>query len=289
MTTTRLRRSVLYMPGSNPRALAKAEALPADALILDLEDAVTPAEKPQARELVTEAVRGGKLAPREVAIRVNGRDTPWGEADLTAAALAGPDAILIPKVESAAELIEISAEIDAAGAPPQTQLWAMIETPKGVLNAADIATAPRLTTFILGTNDLVNELRAEHTPDRMPVAASLGLAVLAARGSGLSIIDGVYNAFRDEAGLRAQCEQGKAWGMDGKTLIHPAQIAVTNEVFAPQPGEIAQARRYVAAFEEARAAGSGVAVVDGRIVENLHVANAERLLALAEAIAARQG
>ncbi|MEM9736357.1 MAG: CoA ester lyase [Pseudomonadota bacterium] len=289
MTTTRLRRSVLYMPGSNPRALAKAEALPADALILDLEDAVTPAEKPQARELVAEAVRGGRLAPREVAIRVNGRDTPWGEADLAAAARAGPDAILIPKVESAAELVEISAEIDAAGAPPQTQLWAMIETPKGVLNAAEIATAPRLTTFILGTNDLVNELRAEHTPDRMPVAASLGLAVLAARGAGLSIIDGVYNAFRDEAGLRAQCEQGKAWGMDGKTLIHPAQIAVTNEVFAPQPDEIAQARRYVAAFEEARAAGSGVAVVDGRIVENLHVANAERLLELAEAIAARQG
>ena len=287
--STRPRRSVLYMPGSNARALDKAKTLPADALILDLEDAVAPAEKPMARDMVCEAVREGGYGHRELAIRINGLDTEWGSEDLTAACAAGPEAIVVPKVESGAQVREIAARMVALGAPEETALWAMMETPLGMLNAAEIAAAsPRLTVFVMGTNDLVKDLHAAHTADRLPVITGLGLCMLAARAHGLTILDGVYNAFKDEEGLRAACQQGKDLGMDGKTLIHPAQISVTNEVFAPDAEAIALAERYVAAFDEATANGKGVAVVDGRIVENLHVAEAQRLLAMASAIETAQ-
>ncbi|QDL90960.1 CoA ester lyase [Paroceanicella profunda] len=280
---TRPRRSVLYMPGSKARALEKARSLAADSLILDLEDAVTPEEKPAARDLVCAAVREGGYGPRELIIRINGLDTEWGEADLAAACAAGPDAILLPKVSRPEDITGLEAKM--AAAPAGTRIWAMMETPLGMLNAAAIAAAsPRLACFVMGTNDLVKDLQARHTPDRLPVMTALGLCLLAARAHGLAIVDGVYNAFRDEDGLRAACLQGLEMGFDGKTLIHPAQLAVANEVFAPTPEDLAQAEVYVSAFEAAMAEGAGVAVVDGRIVENLHVANARRLLAQAAAI-----
>lgn len=277
----RPRRSVLYMPGSKERALEKAKSLPADALILDLEDAVSPAEKVAARTLVCDAVKARGFGAREVVIRINGLDTEWGMADLDAACAASPDAILIPKVNTAADLT-----VPAQKAPDGTALWAMMETPRGVLNAAEVAAAPRLSCFIMGTNDLVNDLQAAHTPDRAPILTSLSLCLLAARAEGIGCIDGVYNAFKDDDGLRAACIQGREMGFDGKTLIHPAQLAVTNEVFAPSDADLEQARTYVAAFEHAKTQGDGVAVVNGKIVENLHVANARRLLAEAAAIAA---
>ena len=281
----RPRRSVLYIPGSKSRALEKASGLAADALILDLEDAVAPAEKAAARALVGQMVRAKPFGRREVAIRVNGLDTQWGEEDLAAAVAARPDAVLIPKVETPEQLREIEIRMDMHGGPTGPRLWAMMETPLGALNAAEIAkTATRLDVMILGTNDLVNELHAVHTPDRQPVMTALGLCLLAARAYGLGIVDGVYNAFKDAEGLHASCMQGKALGMDGKTLIHPSQIGIANEVFAPADAELEEARLYVDAFEEAEAMGEGVAVVNGRIVENLHVENAKRLLGLADAI-----
>ncbi|MBY8976218.1 CoA ester lyase [Rhodobacteraceae bacterium NNCM2] len=281
----RPRRSVLYMPGSNARALEKAKTLAADALILDLEDAVAPAEKPAARKLVSEAVTAGGYGNREIIIRINGLDTEWGAEDLAAACAAGPDAILVPKIETAEQVQDLAVRMAGLGAPETLDIWAMMETPLGMLNAAQIAgSSPRLKVLIMGTNDLVKDLHAEHTRDRLPVITGLGLCMLAARAHRLVIVDGVYNAFKDDEGLRDACLQGKALGMDGKTLIHPAQLAITNEVFAPDPDEIALARRYAEAFEAAQAAGQGVAVVDGRIVENLHVANAQRVLAMAEAI-----
>lgn len=282
----RPRRSVLYMPGAKTRALEKAATLPADALILDLEDATGPTEKDMARELVAARVAARAFGKREVIVRINGLDTPWGEADVRAAAAAGPDAILIPKVGSPADIAAVAALMDAAGAPAGTTIWAMMETPIGILNAAAIAQAPRLTCFILGTNDLVKELNAHHTPDRLPALTALGLCLLAAKAYGLGCIDGVYNAYQDDEGLRAACEQGLAMGFDGKTLIHPAQLAIANEVFAPSPDALALAARHVAAFDETRAKGEAVAVVDGKIVENLHVETAHRQLALAQAIAA---
>ncbi len=285
--TARPRRSVLYMPGSKPRALEKARTLPADSLILDLEDAVTPAEKAAARQTVAEARAEGGYGGRELVIRINGLDTEWGIDDLAAAAFAGPDAVLIPKVESAAMVSDVAARLDAAGAPAGMKIWAMMETPLGMLDAAAIAAAsPRLACLVMGTNDLVKELGAAHTETRLPVITALGLSMLAARAHGLAILDGVYNAFRDDEGLRAACEQGREMGFDGKTLIHPAQLAVTNEVFAPSPEEVATAERQVAAFAEVEASGQAVAVVDGRIVENLHVETARALLARAAAIAA---
>ena len=282
----RPRRSALYMPGSKPRALDKARSLPADVLLLDLEDAVAPAEKAEARRLVAEAVAARGFGGREVVVRINALDTPWGADDLAAAAQAGPDAILLPKVDDAAQVAEAAAGLEAAGAPPTCALWAMMETPRGVLRAHSIATAPRMACFVLGTNDLAKDLRAEHRADRAPLLASLGLCLLAARAEGLACLDGVYNAFRDAEGLRAECAQGRAMGFDGKTLIHPDQLAIANAVFAPSPAALDQARAFVAAYEAAVAAGQGVAVVDGRIVENLHVENARRLLAEAAAIAA---
>ncbi|MFV0475900.1 MAG: HpcH/HpaI aldolase/citrate lyase family protein [Pikeienuella sp.] len=282
--SARPRRSVLYMPGSRARALEKARTLSADALILDLEDAVTPEEKGAARDLVAGAVKAGGYGGRELIIRVNGLDTEWAEADIGAAAAAKPDAILIPKVESPEMIREAAEKIGAAGGG--AAIWAMIETPRGVLNAAAIAAAhPALAAFVMGTNDLVKELRAEHVPGRAPVAAALGLALLAARAEGLAAIDGVCNAFRDQDLLRAECEAGRAMGFDGKTLIHPDQLAVANEVFGPSEAALEEARAQLAAFEETVAKGGGVAVVNGRIVENLHVETAKRLLAEAEAIA----
>ncbi|QIK41878.1 HpcH/HpaI aldolase/citrate lyase family protein [Pontivivens nitratireducens] len=275
----RPRRSVLYMPGSKSRALDKAATLPADALILDLEDAVSPAEKSAARDLVCEAVKSRPFGPREVIVRINGAQTEWGEADLAAAAEARPDAILLPKVESPDDIAKARA---VAG---DIAIWAMMETPRGLLNADAIAAAPGLACMVMGTNDLAKELHASHILGRTPMIASLGLALLAARAHGLAIIDGVYNAFKDDEGLRVECEQGRDMGFDGKTLIHPAQLAVTNEVFGPSPDALEEARAQIAAFEQTEASGGGVAVVNGRIVENLHVENARRLLAEADAIA----
>jgi citrate lyase beta subunit len=277
-------RSVLYMPGSKPRALNKARTLPADALILDLEDSVAPAEKPRARELVAEAVRAGGYGGRKLIVRINGLDTEWGADDLAGAAAAGPDAILLPKVERPDDVARAADLMDARGAT--CPVWAMMETPRGILNAAAIAAHPRLEGFVLGTNDLVKELGAAHTPDRLPLVASLGLCLLAARAEGLVCVDGVYNAYQDQDGLRAACVQGREMGFDGKTLIHPDQIAIANATFAPSPDELTLAGAQVAAFEAAEARGEGVAVVNGRIVENLHVAAARRLLARAAAIAA---
>jgi citrate lyase beta subunit len=284
----RPRRSVLYMPGSKERALEKARSLPADALILDLEDAVAPAEKPAARELVRRAGKAGAFGPREVIIRINGLDTEWGAADLVAASDVGPDAILIPKAESAEQIAEVDARMTYHNAPVDTAIWAMIETPLGVLRAQEIAGAPRMAGFVMGTNDLIKELRAEHTPDRQPLLSALALTLLAARAHGLACIDGVHNAIRDEDGLRAACEQARAFGFDGKTLIHPAQLAIANAVFGPDEAALAQARETVAVYDAALARGEGVAVLDGRIVENLHVEQARRLLAEADAIAAME-
>jgi citrate lyase beta subunit len=284
--TSRPRRSVLYMPGSKERALQKARSLPADGLILDLEDAVGLAEKETARGLVAETVRRRPFGKREVIIRINGLDTPWGGADLEMAAFMGPDAILVPKVENAATVQQVAARLATLGAPERTKIWAMMETPLAMLNAGEIAgSSARLSCLVMGTNDLVKELQAEHTETRTAVVTALGLCVLAARAYKLSILDGVYNAIKDEEQLRKSCVQGREMGFDGKTLIHPAQIAVTNEIFGPSEADLDRARRYVDAFSEAEAQGRGVAVVDGQLVENLHVENAKRLLAQVEAIA----
>jgi citrate lyase beta subunit len=285
-----LYRSVLYMPGSNPRALDKARGLEADALILDLEDAVAPSEKSRARELVAEAVETGGYGGRSLMVRVNGLDTDWAGEDLARVCRAGPQAILVPKVEAAADVIRAAEMLAAHGAPDGLRLWAMMETPRAMLNAAAVAGAhPRLEGMVLGTNDLAGDLRAEPGPDRMPLLTGLGLCLLAARAGGLICIDGIYNAFRDEAGLRLECLQGRAMGFDGKSLIHPTQIAAANEVFAPTAAELERARMQVAAFEAAEARGEGVAVVEGRIIENLHAAVGRRLIARAEAIAALHG
>ena len=278
-------RSVLYMPGSNPRALEKAKTLAADALILDIEDAVAPDEKPRARDLVCEAVRAGGYGRRKLIVRINALATEWGEADLAAAAAAGPDAILIPKVSVPGDVTDVAERMLAA--PDRTAIWAMMETPLGALNAAVVAAShPRLAGFVLGTNDLVKEMGAAHVPGRAPIQAGLSLCLMAARACGLVCVDGVFNAFRDEEGLRTECRQGREFGFDGKTLIHPAQIPVANEVFAPSEAEVERARAEVEAFEAAQARGEGVAVLDGRIVENLHVETARKLIARAEVIAA---
>lgn len=282
---SRPRRSVLYMPGGKERALEKAKTLAADSLILDLEDATAPSEKQEARAKVAEAIAKGGYGKRELVVRVNGLDTPWGADDLRAAAEMAPDAVLIPKVNAAAQIEEIEAMLDKFGAPQSTKLWAMMETPRGMLHAESIAAAtPRLEAFVMGTNDLVKELQAEHTPMRLPVITGLGLCLLAARAYGVSVIDGVYNAFQDEDGFREACVQSREMGFDGRTLIHPKQIDAANEIFAPSADEIDLAKRYVAAFEETLAKGEAVAVVDGKIVENLHVETARKRLAQAALI-----
>jgi citrate lyase subunit beta / citryl-CoA lyase len=288
MSTVRPRRSALYMPGSNARALEKARSFDADVLLLDLEDAVAPAAKEQARRQVVAAVVAGGFGPREVVLRVNGASTPWGADDLAAAARSGADAVLLPKVESAEEVARAEAALRHAGAPDTLTLWAMIETPRGVLAAPSIAASSRrLACLVAGTSDLVKDLGARHTPGRTEVLTSLCMIVLAARANQLACLDGVHLDLADEAGLAAACRQGRDLGFDGKTLIHPKTIEAANRAFAPSEAELAAARAVVAAHAEAAAQGKGVVVVDGRLVEALHVEAARRLLQLAEAIAAK--
>jgi citrate lyase subunit beta/citryl-CoA lyase len=287
MPLVRLRRSVLFVPGSGLRTLEKARALPADALILDLEDAVAPAAKEEARRLVLGALAAGGFGHRERIVRVNGLGTPWGRADLEAAARSGADAVLLPKVESAAEVRTAERVLEEAGAPPHLPLWCMIETPRGVLTAAEIAAAtPRLACLVMGTTDLAKDLRARATPGRTELLTSLSLVLLAARANGLAALDGVHLDLADGEGFEAVCRQGRDLGYDGKTLVHPKTIDAANRIFAPTAEEVAQARRIIDAHAEAEAAGKGVTVVDGRMVEALHVADARRMLALADAIAA---
>lgn len=285
-SAVRPRRSVLYMPGSNPRALEKAKSLPADGLILDLEDAVAMDAKETARDLVCAAVRDGGYGTRELIIRVNGLDSPWGEEDIKAACAAGPDAILLPKVESADLVRQVAQMMQQCGAPEKTKIWCMMETPRGMLRAEEIAgSSDRLTCFVMGTSDLVKDLQAHHTRMRLPVVTSLSLCLLAARAENLIILDGVYLDLADEEGHRDSCQQGLEFGFDGKTIIHPKQLAAANEIFAPSEAELQYAVKIIAAFSEAEAEGKGVVVVDGKLIENLHVENAKRLVGLADAIA----
>ena len=285
----RPRRSVLYMPGSNARALEKGRNVSADALILDLEDAVAPDAKETARDQVIQAVQSGGYGHREIAVRVNPLDSHWGPADVEAAATCGADALLLPKVESAAMVQDLEARMDAAGAPRDMAIWTMIETPKGVLNAREIAaSSERLAVFVMGTSDLVKDLHAEHTKDRQPVLTALSWCVLAARAHGRAIVDGVYLDLNDTPGLEAQCRQGRELGMDGKTLIHPKTVEAANRAFAPTDEQVAHARRIIEAHAEAQRRGEGLAVLDGQLIENLHVENAQRVLALAQAIEYRQ-
>ncbi len=279
-------RSVLYIPGSRERAMEKAQGLDCDAIIFDLEDAVAADEKANARGLLARTLSDADFGARARIVRVNGLDTEWGRADVLAmaeAVRAGAkiDAILVPKVSAPADLDAVAALI------PDIPLWAMMETAAGMLNAGAIAAHPRLQGMVMGTNDLAKELGSRFRPDRLPMQTGLGLCLLAAKAHGRVIIDGVYNAFKDEDGLRAECDQGRDMGFDGKTLIHPAQLAIANAAFAPSDAEIDLARRQISAFEEAEQSGQGVAVVDGRIVENLHVVTARQVLARAEAIADR--
>ena len=283
--TVRPRRSVLYMPGANIRALEKARTLPADALIFDLEDAVAPDAKEAARGNVVAAAGSRSYGKREIAIRCNGLGTPWGKADVAAIATSGADAILVPKVEGAADVAAIVGLLDQAGAPSSMAVWAMMETPRGILKADEVAGShKRLALFVMGTNDLVKDMRARHTPMRLPMVTALGLGMLAARAHGLTILDGVYNDIQDADGFKAVCRQGLEMGFDGKTLIHPSQVEPCNEVFAPSASELEMAGKIVTAFKTAQAEGKGVVTVDGRMIENLHVEQAERALALAAAI-----
>jgi citrate lyase subunit beta/citryl-CoA lyase len=283
----RPRRSVLYMPGANERALEKAQTIPADALILDLEDAVAPDAKSDARARVCAAATSGAYGHREIAIRANGIGTQWHDDDLTAIAAAGPDAVVIPKINSAAEVHQIEQALEAGGAPDRTRIWAMLETPIAALSALEITqSSERLTVLVMGTNDLAKELQAAHVPGRQPLLAGLQLCLLAARAAGKVILDGVYNDIKDEEGFDAEARQGREMGFDGKTLIHPSQVEPCNATFAPASDEVERAGRIIAAFEEAEADGRGVVTVDGRMVENLHVEQARRTLAIVSAIEA---
>jgi citrate lyase subunit beta / citryl-CoA lyase len=276
----RPRRSVLYMPGANERALEKAKTLPADALILDLEDAVAPDAKGAARERVCAATASGAYGRREVTIRVNGIDTPWHADDLAAAGEARPAAVVVPKVGTADEVRAI-----AAALPEPVAIWAMIETPAAVLRCAEIAAAnERLTVLVLGTNDLAKEMLAEQVPGRGPLLGPLSMCVLAARATGRVILDGVYNDVRDAEGFERECRQGREFGFDGKTLIHPSQVEPCNRIFSPSEQDVERSRRIIDAFESARREGRGVVTVDGRMIENLHVDDARRILDLAAAV-----
>ncbi len=284
--TARPRRSALYMPASNLKALEKARTLPADAVILDLEDAVAPEAKETARAQAVEAVKAGGFGRREVVIRTNGLDTPWGKDDLAAAAAAGPDAILVPKVNDAADVAAYEAAISSA--PSHTKLWAMIETCRSMFQLDAIggaARTSRMTCWVMGTNDLAKEMRCRQTADRAPFFGPLSLSVAAARAYGLSILDGVYNDIENEEGLAAVCEQGVDFGFDGKTLIHPKQIETCNRVFSPSEAEVAWSRAVIAAFALPENAGKGAIRVEGRMAELLHLSQAERLVTVAAAIA----
>jgi citrate lyase subunit beta/citryl-CoA lyase len=273
------------MPGSNARAQEKAKSLPCDGIIFDLEDATAPDAKAAARETVCASVHGGGYGGRELIIRVNGLDTPWGRDDVAAAAKAGPDAILLPKVERAEQVAELEALMLQHGAPAKTSIECMMETPLGILNAKEIAGASRrIACLVLGTSDLTKDLHARHTRERFPMLTSLSLCLLAARAYGLSILDGVYLDLNDAEGFKASCMQGLELGFDGKTLIHPSQVEPCNEVFSPSPAELEQARKIILAHEQAEKEGKGVVLVDGKLIENLHVENAKRLVGMAEAI-----
>lgn len=287
-SAARPRRSVLYMPGSNARALEKARSIPADALILDLEDAVAPDAKAEARAQVCDAVKQGGYGKREIIIRVNGLTTEWGGADIEAAVAAGPDAILVPKISSAEDVRAASALLDQAGAGADLQLWAMMETPLAMLQAQSIAAAAsetRMTVWVMGTNDIAKELRCAHTPDRLPMLTSLGLCMLAARAYGITPLDGVYNDIKNESGFVAICEQGRDLGFDGKTLIHPSQVGPCNTIFSPDEAEVAFSRKVIEAFKQPENSGKGVIKVDGKMVELLHAEIAERVVSIADAIA----
>lgn len=286
--TLRPRRSVLYMPGANERALEKAKDLDADALILDLEDSVAPDAKADAREKVRAAVKSRAYGRRELVIRINGLDTPWGVDDLKMAADAGPHAVLVPKVARPGDIVNASRIHAAMGGGEATRMWAMMETPMAIFNVREIASVhqvARLSCLVLGTNDLLKESRALATGGRFAILPWLSMTLLAARAYGLDVIDGVYNDFRDTQGFRTECEQGRTLGMDGKTLIHPGQLAVCNELFSPAPEEVAWSRRVIESFALPENAARGVITVDGKMVERLHLAMADRMVAIAEAIA----
>ncbi|HYB41659.1 MAG TPA: CoA ester lyase [Candidatus Methylomirabilis sp.] len=286
----RPRRSVLFMPAANARAMDRARTLAADAIIFDLEGAVAPDAKAIARAQAVAALRAGGYGAREVVVRINGLATPWGREDVAAAAPTGADALLVPKVESAADVREVDEALAASGAPDSTAIWCMLETPRGVLGAAAIATAtPRVGALVMGTSDLTKDLRARHTREREPLLTSLGLCVLAARAASVAALDGVHLDLEDDEGFARACRQAADMGFDGKTLIHPRQIAGANAAFAPTGADVAWARRVVAAHAEAQAEGRGVALLDGRLIENLHVEEARRIIALAGAITAMGG
>ena len=287
MIANRPRRSALYMPASNARAIEKAKSLPCDVVILDLEDAVAPDAKAEARALAVEAVRAGGFGGREVVIRINGRDTPWGAEDLAAAAAAGADAVLAPKVSSPDDLAHYASALQGA-----TRLWAMIETCAAVFQLDALARAARAAkndVWIVGANDLIKEMRCRARPDRAPLLTALSLAVMAAHGQGVVILDGVYNDIPNLEGLAAECEQGLDLGMDGKSLIHPSHLEPANRAFTPTDEAVAWAQTVVAAFAAPENTGKGVLKVEGKMVERLHLAEAERLIAISQAIAALQG
>ena len=285
MSSLRPRRSALYMPAANERALEKAKGISTDAIIFDLEDAVSPDSKDIARAQAVTAVNSGEYGKRELTIRCNALATPWGHADVAAAAKACVSAVVIPKINSVAEVNEVSAALDAAGAPKEMMIWAMIETPTAIFDCREIAAHPRVPVLIMGTNDLAKELRAAQVPGRAPLYPSLHMALLAAREAGKTILDGVYNDIKNADGFRDECVQGLQMGFDGKTLIHPDQVGIANDVWSPTEAEVAHAREIIAAFDEALAAGKGVVQLNGRMIENLHVDNARRAIAIAEAIA----
>lgn len=284
MSDLRPRRSVLYMPSSNEKALEKAKTIPADALIFDLEDAVAPDSKPAARANAVAAAQSGAYGHREVTIRCNGLDTQWGADDIAAAAKSGASAVVIPKIADTKQLDAVSQHLTAAGAPESMKIWAMVETPTAIFNARAISSHPRVAVLIMGTNDLAKELRATQVRGRSPLVPHLATALLAAREADKIILDGVFNDVKDLDAFRAECEQGMHMGFDGKTLIHPGQVEICNEVWAPTEADVDYARRVIAAFDEAQAEGRGVITVDGRMIENLHVDNARRVLSVQAAI-----
>ena len=286
MSTYRPRRSVLYMPAANERALEKAKDIQADALIFHLEDAVAPDSKEVAREQACAAAASSEYGNRELTIRCNGLDTPWGKDDVLAAAAAGPAAVVIPKVDGSSYLDEISELLNQGGAPSSTQIWAMVETPIGILHVEEIARHERMSVMVMGTNDMAKELRASITADRRALLPYLAMCLLSARAAGVAILDGVYNDIKDESGFKDVCVQGAEMGFDGKTLIHPNQVAPTNEIFSPSLDELDFHRRIIEEFEAAEKDGRGVLTVDGKMIENLHVDEARRALAVADAIAA---
>ena len=286
INTSRPRRSVLYMPGANTRALEKAKSLPADSLILDLEDAVAPDAKAQARENIRAALVTG-FGHREAVVRINGLNTQWGLDDLKAFADTKADAILLPKVESASQIREVASLLKQFNPASAMKIWAMIETPLAIFKLPEIASShPMLEALVLGTSDLVKDLHARHTPNRVESQTALSLSVLAARAHQLCVLDGVHLSLDDEGGLRQSCIQGRDMGFDGKTLIHPSQIALANQIFGPSLEEIDEARQRITAYEAAISSGAGIAVLNGKLVEELHIQDAKRILALANAIEA---